>query len=162
MSVPHRPELPEDLLDMLNSTRGGFNELIGLRYVCANYDEVIAEVPIGPHLHQPYGLVHGGVYASIIEAVASTAAAIHALSEGRTAVGLENTTSFLRAAREGKLTAHATPLVRGQRSHVWEVRVTDNQERLLATGRVRVLCLPAGTAVAGETLQTKPTPTTEP
>lgn len=137
---------------MLNRDRGGFNEVIGLRYTRADYDEVVAECPIGPHLHQPHGLVHGGVYASIIETVASTAAAIHALGDSRTVVGLENSTSFLRAAREGKLVARARPLARGRRSHVWEVGVTDGGERLLATGRVRLLCLDAGTAVAGASL----------
>ena len=152
MVAPRRPALPEDLLQVLNRDRGGFNELLGLEYTKATYDEVVAEVRVGPHLHQPYGLVHGGVYASIIEAVASTGAALHTMSESRTAVGLENATSFLRAARGGILVARATPLVRGRRSHVWEVRITDGDERLIATGRVRVLCLDAGTAVAGETL----------
>ena len=158
VSASERPKLPEDLLEVLNHTRGGFNALLGLHYTRANYDEVVAECKIGPHLHQPYGLVHGGVYASIIEAVASTAAAIHAMHESRTAVGLENTTSFLRATREGTLVARAHPLTRGRRSHVWEVGIRDEHDRLLACGRVRVLCLEAGTAVAGETLQARHDP----
>ena len=155
MSEPDRPKLPEDLVDVLNRTRGGFNALIGLRYTHVDYDEVAAECQIGPHLHQPYGLVHGGVYASIIEAVASTAAAIHAMHHHRAAVGLENSTSFLRAAREGMLFARGRPLTRGRRSHVWEVGVRDDRDRLLATGRVRILCLDATSTVAGKTLEVR-------
>ncbi len=60
------------------------------------------------------------------------------------AVGLENHTSFLRAVREGKLTATARPVVRGRRTQVWEAEVRDDEDRLVATGRVRLLCLEQG------------------
>ncbi|MEZ4446113.1 MAG: PaaI family thioesterase [Polyangiaceae bacterium] len=149
------PPLPDDLLDSLNSMRGGFNETIGLRFVAASYEEIVAEIPVTPALHQPYGLVHGGVYATIIETLASVGAALNAMAIGRSAVGLENSTSFLRAVRDGVLTGRATPLARGKRSQVWQVEVTDGDQRLVATGRVRMLCLEAGAAVAGETVAVK-------
>jgi uncharacterized protein (TIGR00369 family) len=57
------------------------------------------------------------------------------------AVGLENQTSFIRAARSGKLTAIATPITRGRTTQVWEATVRDEQQRVLATGRVRLLCV---------------------
>lgn len=69
---------------------------------------------------QAYGIVHGGVYAGIIESLASVGAAIHALAEGKSVVGLENHTSFLRAVRSGTLHGVAKPLTRGRRSPVWE------------------------------------------
>lgn len=141
---------------MLNAARGGFEVALGLVFTRASNDEVVCEVPVGPHLVQPYGLVHGGVYASIIETVASVGAALSALPRGQTAVGLENTTSFLRAVRTGKLVGTARPLHRGRATQVWEVEVRGDDGKLAATGRVRMLCLEAGAAVAGETVAIKP------
>jgi acyl-coenzyme A thioesterase PaaI-like protein len=65
-------------------------------------------------------------------------------------VGLENATSFVRAAREGTLRARALPLVRGRRTQVWEARIEDQEGHLLAHGKVRLLCLESGAAMAGE------------
>lgn len=144
-----------DVVTMLNAARGGFERALNLTFTKATADEVICEVPVGPHLHQPYGLVHGGVYASIIETVASVGAAVVAMPRGQSAVGLENTTSFLRAVREGKLIGTARPLHRGRQTQVWEVEVRGDDGTLAATGRVRMLCLEAGAKVAGETVALK-------
>jgi 1,4-dihydroxy-2-naphthoyl-CoA hydrolase len=145
-----------DVVTMLNAARGGFEVAIGLVFKRATPDEVACEVPVGPHLFQPYGLVHGGVYSSIIETLASVGAAMFAMSNGQTTVGLENTTSFLRAVRSGTLIGVARPLQRGRRTQVWEVEVRGDDGKLVATGRVRMLCLEPGTAVAGETVAVKP------
>jgi uncharacterized protein (TIGR00369 family) len=110
---------------------------------------------IGPHHRQPYGLVHGGVYAGIVEALASIGAALNVMPHGRSAVGLENHTSFLRACRGGTLRASGIPVTRGSRTHVWEVTVTDEEGRTAATGRVRILVLDTESAVAGGTLGIK-------
>jgi 1,4-dihydroxy-2-naphthoyl-CoA hydrolase len=141
-----------DVVTMLNAARGGFEVAIGLTFTRASPDEVACEVPVGPHLAQPYGLVHGGVYSSIIETVASVGAALFAMPRGQTTVGLENTTSFLRAVRTGKLIGVARPLHRGRTTQVWEVEVRGDDGKLAATGRVRMLCLEPGTQVAGETV----------
>lgn len=149
------PPLPPNIVDELNRRRGGFNDMLDLRFVSASYEEVVAEVPVTPSLHQPYGLVHGGVYSAMIETLASVGAALNAAANGRTAVGLENATTFLKAVRDGTLTGRATPLTRGRRTQVWEVRVTDDDDRLVAHGRVRMLCLEGGAQVAGETVAVK-------
>jgi 1,4-dihydroxy-2-naphthoyl-CoA hydrolase len=141
-----------DVVTMLNAARGGFERAIGLRFTRASADEVACEVTVGAHLLQPYGLVHGGVYASIIETCASVGAALVAMPRGQTAVGLENTTSFLRAARTGTLIGIARPLHRGRATQVWEVEVRGDDGKLAATGRVRMLCLEPGAAIAGETV----------
>lgn len=145
-----------DVVTMLNAARGGFEIALGLVFTRAAQDEVVCEVPVGPHLVQPYGLVHGGVYASIIETVASVGAAMFAMANGQTAVGLENSTSFLRAVRTGKLVGIARPLHRGRATQVWEVEVRGDDGKLAATGRVRMLCLEPGASVAGETVSLKP------
>lgn len=140
-------------MELLNHRRGGFNEHLGLVFVAAKYDEVIAELEIGDQHLQPYGLVHGGVYASMIETVASTGAAMNALPIGQHTVGLENSTSFLRATRYGMLRARGVPRVRGRRSQVWEVAVRDTDKRLVATGRVRLINIPRSDDIGGETVK---------
>jgi uncharacterized protein (TIGR00369 family) len=132
-----------------SSMMDGWRNAMGIHLVRATRDEVIAEVTIGPAHLQAYGIVHGGVHAGIIESIASIGAAINAMPDGRTVVGLENHTSFLRAVRAGKLRAVAKPLTRGRRSHVWEGSVYDDQGRLAATGRVRLLVLEPDAEIAG-------------
>lgn len=148
--------MAEDFAEMLNGTLDGWNTAMGLHFVRASADEVVAELVIGAQHRQPYGIVHGGVHAGIIETVASVGAALHALPLGRSVVGLENHTSFLHAVREGTLTVTARPLTRGKRTQVWEGTVTDASGRVAATGRVRLLGLEAEAPLAGETVSVKP------
>jgi uncharacterized protein (TIGR00369 family) len=147
---------PPDFAEAANQNADGWMRANGLRFVRATRDEVIAELEVAPHHLQALGLVHGGIHASIIETVCSFGAAITALAEGRTVVGLENHTSFLRAARSGTLRATAKPLTRGRRSQVWEATVADENGRALATGRVRLIVLEQNAEVAGERVEYKP------
>ena len=139
----------------LNASREGWNLAMGIHFVHATADEVVAEVEIGAHHRQPYGIVHGGMHSGLIETVASVGAALAALPRGQSVVGLENHTSFLNAVREGKLRATARPLTRGRRTQVWEATVTDAEGRAVASGRVRFLALEAGASLAGETVKVK-------
>jgi uncharacterized protein (TIGR00369 family) len=143
-------ETPFDSLDVLNQHLGGFNKTMGLKFTKASKDEVVAELAVGDVHLQPYGIVHGGVHAAIIETACSTGAAINAFERGQSVVGLENSTSFIRAARGGKLIVTATPITRGRRSQVWEGKVTGDDGKLLATGRVRLMALEADANLAGE------------
>src|SRR5687768_2276096 len=102
----------------MNGLLGGWNKAMGLVFVTATVDEVVAEVEIGSIHHQPYGIVHGGVWAGLIETVASTGAALVAAKHNQSVVGLENHTTFLRAVRDGKVRISARPLARGKRSQV--------------------------------------------
>jgi uncharacterized protein (TIGR00369 family) len=120
-----------------------------LHFTTVTADELVAELEVNERHLQPYGLVHGGVYATMIETVCSTGAALSVLADGKATVGLENTTSFLRAVRSGWLRCKATPLVRGRRSHVWQADIRDEQQRLVATGRVRLLILDSSALAAG-------------
>ncbi len=140
----------QDHSELLNGLRKGFDAAMGLRYTKATLDELAVEVDVREVHHQQYGLVHGGVYAGLIETLCSAGAALNAMARGQTgAVGLENTTSFLRAVRNGTLTARARPLVRGRRTQVWEAEVRDEHGRLCATGRVRLLNTNRGDEIGG-------------
>jgi uncharacterized protein (TIGR00369 family) len=129
----------------------GWLQAMGVTITVATKDEVRAELTVGPEHLQGYGIVHGGVHCGLIESLASIGAALFALPKGQSVVGLENHTSFIRAVREGtKLRAVSTPITRGNRSQVWEARVIDEDDRIVATGRVRLLCLEADQSLAGE------------
>lgn len=145
-----------DFAAALNARLDGWNAAMGLRYLRATPDEVIAELEVGACHRQAYGIVHGGVYSGIIETAASVAAALWAGRNNRSVVGLENHTSFLNAVREGKLRVTARPLMRGNRTQVWAAEVTDAAGRLVAEGKVRFLALEPGAAIAGETVRVKP------
>jgi 1,4-dihydroxy-2-naphthoyl-CoA hydrolase len=138
MSQPD--ETSADIVEFLNSAEG-WTKAMGLRLTRATRDEVCAELEVGPEHLQLYGIVHGGVHSGIVETLASVGAGISVFEQGKRIVGLENHTSFIRAVGAGKLRARATPLTRGRRSQVWECEVRDEAERLVSTGRVRLLVL---------------------
>ena len=143
---------PENVLDLINQRLGGYNRAMGLRFIEAAEDRFVAELEVEERHLQPYGLVHGGVYAGMIESLCSTGAALSVWNEGKSAVGLENTTTFLRAVRSGILRGTAHPLVLGRRSHVWEASIQDDRRRRVAAGRVRLMVLEPGAEADGETV----------
>lgn len=140
----------ESITARLNElTRQGWVAELGLRMVEVTPDRMVGEYDITPKHHQAYGIVHGGVHSSVIETLASMAAALWAEPLGLTVVGLENSTSFLRAVRSGRLRATATPRARGRTTQVWEVAIEDDQRRPVALGHVRLLSLDPARALDG-------------
>jgi 1,4-dihydroxy-2-naphthoyl-CoA hydrolase len=115
----------------------GFDTLLGLQISSATPDEVVASFEVRPELLQPYGLLHGGVLCSVVETVGSVAGATWFGDRGHV-VGTSNHTNFLRAVREGVLTAVATPIHRGRTQQLWTVDIRDEQDRLVAKGELRV------------------------
>ena len=140
---------PDNVLELINANLGGFNNTLGLQFTKATPDEYVAEIEIADRHLQPYGLVHGGVYAGMIETLCSTGAALTVWGENKNTVGLENNTSFLKAVRVGRLRCTARPLILGKRSHVWEANIHDDQGSMVAIGRVRLMILEPGAVVAG-------------
>jgi uncharacterized protein (TIGR00369 family) len=115
----------------------GFIKLVGLRITEASGDRVVLACPVTPDLHQPFGLVHGGVYATLAETAASIGASLWFGDQGKV-VGVSNHTDFLRAVRRGELRAEATPLSRGRTTQLWQVEIGDEQGRLVAHSKVRL------------------------
>jgi uncharacterized protein (TIGR00369 family) len=129
---------PDITLDWLNAL-GGWSGAMRLRYTVASGDEVACEFTVGDQHLQPFGLVHGGVHCGVIETVCSIGATLHVRDQGLEAVGLENTTSFVRATTAGAtLRAVARPVSRGRTNQLWEAWVRDDRDRLVAQGRVRL------------------------
>ena len=148
---------PSDLSEQINSATEGWVHRMGIHMTKATADEVRCELTIGPDHLQAYGIVHGGVHCGVIETLASIGAAMVAFPRGQAVVGLENTTSFIRAVRAGtRLHAVCLPVTRGRQSQVWEGRILDDQDRTIATGRVRLLCFDPEEGIAGGAVRVPP------
>ena len=128
------------ITEVINRTPGWVREM-GITILTASLDEVTCEWEVTEKHHQAYGIVHGGVHCGVIETLASLGAALVALPRGQRVVGLENNTSFIRAVRSGKLHGRATPVTRGRTTQVWEAWIRNEEEQLVAQGRVRLLCI---------------------
>lgn len=112
-------------------------------------DGVVGRIEVRPHHHQPYGVVHGGVYCTLVETLASTGAALWAMERGMMGcVGVHNATDFLRAVREGVLVGEATPIHRGRTQQLWQVVVTCD-DKVVARGQVRLQNLADAAAIGG-------------
>lgn len=140
------PELEQDLLY-------GFNREVGLRFDEITPDRVVASIEVSSTHHQPYGLVHGGIYCTLIEAAASTAGAYWAVTQGFAgAVGVSNTTDFLRSVRSGRLVVEVVPVQRGRRQQLWQGTVTRQSDgKAVARGQVRLHNLETAVEIGGTT-----------
>jgi uncharacterized protein (TIGR00369 family) len=132
-------DLSAEQLNEIN--KGTFADLMGLHVTELGPDRVRGEWTVTPQLHQPAGIQNGGVLCTVVETLASTGGAAW-YGERGVVVGVNNNTDFLRAVRDGKLTAEATPLHRGGLQQLWQVVVTDEDGRLVARGQVRLQNLP--------------------
>jgi uncharacterized protein (TIGR00369 family) len=115
---------------------------LGIEIVEASKERVVGRMPVGPRVHQPFGLLHGGATVALAETVASTAGWMQVDQGRETVVGLEINANHLRAKRDGLVTAVATPLHIGRKTHVWDVRITDEQGKLVCVSRCTLAVVP--------------------
>jgi uncharacterized protein (TIGR00369 family) len=113
-----------------------FDDLLGVRLTEVGRDRVVGVLEVSPKLHQPHGILHGGVYATLAETVASYGGNTW-LGEGHS-MGVSNHTDFLRSVTGGTLTAVATPIQRGRTLQLWQVEITDDQGRVCAHAKVKL------------------------
>ncbi len=114
-----------------------FVDPAGLRLTGVSATRVEGYLEIGPQHHQPQGIVHGGVWSTVVETAASIGA-LEAAPEGSIAVGVHNSTEFLRPMRTGRVEVVAEPVHQGRTQQLWDVHVRDEAGRLVAVGRVRL------------------------
>jgi len=116
-----------------------FDALIGMQDVSPKDDgSISAAVPVKAELKQPFGLVHGGVFATIAESLASFGTFLAVHEQGMHAMGLSNSTNFLRPIFEGTIHAVARPFHRGRTTWLWDVEIRDDDDRLCATTRMTI------------------------
>jgi uncharacterized protein (TIGR00369 family) len=128
--------------EQLDASLQGFDRLYGLKLHAVSDEEVRGSTTVRPELLQPAGLVHGGVYASIAETLASLATALSVMPKGEMAMGLANNTSFLRPITEGTVHACGTRVHRGATTWVWDVVFTDDAGRTCAMTRMTIAVRP--------------------
>jgi 1,4-dihydroxy-2-naphthoyl-CoA hydrolase len=117
---------------------GNFVDWLGLEFVEMTGDLVVCTWTAEPRMHQPYGIVHGGIHCSVVETLASLGGAMWLGDKGQV-VGVNNNTDFYRAVSDGAMTSTAKPLHRGRSQQVWVVEtVADESGKVIARGQVRL------------------------
>ena len=117
-------------------------EFLGIEVVEAGPEKVVLKMPVGPRVHQPYGLLHGGASVALAESAASMGTVLNIDREKQQAVGLEINANHVRPVREGFVTAEATVLHRGRTSMVWDIKVRNPAGKLVSVSRCTVAIIP--------------------
>jgi 1,4-dihydroxy-2-naphthoyl-CoA hydrolase len=124
----------DDTIDLQNTLM----EHLGIEAVEMSAQRVVMKMPVGPRVHQPHGLLHGGASVALAESAASIGTVLGVDRRTHSAVGMEINANHLRPVREGWVTAEAVPLHRGRTSMVWDVRIRDDRGRLVCVSRCTV------------------------
>lgn len=133
----------------LGEMNSGIHQHLGIVVQVATPEQVVVSLEVGPHVHQPYGILHGGISALLAESAASIGGAVSVAPE-RIVVGTELNCSHLRSMTSGTLTATATPVRKGRSVHVWAIDLTDVRGRLICVARCTLQVLPVPASTEGE------------
>jgi 1,4-dihydroxy-2-naphthoyl-CoA hydrolase len=128
----------ESRADVNLEGESAFMRLLGLRFEEIGPERVVASFETGADHHQPWGLVHGGVFTAVIETVATTGAYSAVKDRGQLAVGVNNVTDFMRPHQQGRLDVVAEPLQQGKAQQLWQVVITREDGKTVARGQVRL------------------------
>ncbi len=136
-SVLQRFEMDESaFIDHLKKlSKNTLLETLNMEYVSIHEDELVMKMPVTPKHHQPMGLLHGGASVALAETVASVATLFNIDVKHKACVGLEINANHIRSKRDGFITATATPFHKGRTTMVWEIKLTDETDRLICISR---------------------------
>jgi 1,4-dihydroxy-2-naphthoyl-CoA hydrolase len=137
MTIWHAPFT----LDDLKATRPCLQEHIGIEFTEIGRDYLRARMPVDGRTHQPFGILHGGASAALAETVGSMASAFVVDRSKYRVVGQELNANHIRSVSEGYVFGTARPIHLGRRSHVWDIRITDEQDRLVCISRLTMFVL---------------------
>lgn len=130
--------------ELQNPTRQTLATTLDMDIVEMTKERVVARMPVAPKVHQPFGLLHGGASVALAETVASIGGWMNVDQSKEGVVGLEINANHLRGKRDGVVTAVATPIHVGRRTQVWEIRISDEDGRLVCLSRCTLAVVPAG------------------
>lgn len=119
-----------------------FDELVGTEWVSDDPDQAVARFKVRDELLQPAGLVHGGVFSTVVESLCSRATALAVLTDGMTCMGQSISVSFLRSLTEGSAEVRALARHRGRTTWVWEAEIVDDRGRLCVTSLMTIAVRP--------------------
>lgn len=133
----------DQILEFLNQriVPGNMLETLRIRFTDVGENMLRAEMPVDSRVHQPLGLLHGGASAALAESVGSTASYLFIDANRQEARGIDLQINHLRSVRDGKVTATARLIHKGRSIHLWEIRITDEQERLVAHAKLTNMIL---------------------
>jgi uncharacterized protein (TIGR00369 family) len=117
-------------------------ETLNIKYTDAGEDFLVATMPVNPSVHQPMGLLHGGASVALAESVGSAASMIYVNSELSEVRGIEISANHLKAKRDGIVTATAKIVHKGRSIHLWEIRITDENNNLISLCKLTNMVLP--------------------
>lgn len=124
---------------------GAFMEASGLVVTESSGTRVAGYAELGPAQHTPWGVVHGGLYATLVETAASIGASLAVAERSQIAVGVNNSTDFLRSLTEGRVELVAEPVIQGRVQQLWQVTITRGDGKIVARGQVRLQNIPTPT-----------------
>lgn len=139
-SIWYKKEITTDDLKPLGPDTMG--EHLGIEWVELGNNYIKAKMPVDKRTRQPYGLLHGGASCALAETVGSIASALVIDHSKFACVGLEINANHVRSAREGFVTAVATPLHLGANTHVWDIKIHDEMQKLICVSRLTVAVIP--------------------
>src|SRR5215471_4939721 len=129
----------EEIVKRINSTReGSIWDVLDITVVIAEKEKVVATMPVGPNQRQQAGYLHGGASLVLAESVASLGTALNIDMDRQMAFGLEINANHLRPKRDGRLTAAGIPVHRGRTTYVWDIRISDENDKLICISRCTV------------------------
>ena len=123
----------EDILSAFNQRPNPtLMDTLNIKYTDVGPDFLVATMPVTPAVHQPYGLLHGGATAALVESVGSAASALHIDRKSQFVVGIEISCNHLKSKKEGRVTATAKAIHLGKTTHLWEILVKDEEGNLIS------------------------------
>ncbi len=140
MSIWFKKDLTIDQFNMLG--KGTMDEYLGIQWTELGEDHLKAIMPVDHRTRQPYGFLHGGASCVLAETIGSVGSAMVIDHNRFYCVGLEINANHIRTVREGVVTAIAKPLHLGTSTHVWDIKIFDEREKLVCASRLTVAVLP--------------------
>lgn len=123
----------ETILQIINASgKNTLSETLGMEFIEISDNKVVATMPVNATVHQPDGVLHGGASVALAETVGSVASVLRINREKQAVRGLEIAANHVRSMREGVVTATARPIHLGRTTHIWEIRIEDEQKRLIS------------------------------
>ena len=142
MNYKISPELEEKVSLLIERTDNTLLKALGIEFSEITKNKVVASMPVDDRTRQPFGLLHGGASVALAESLASVAAWLNCDEKKFAVVGIEINANHIRAKREGVVSGTATPLHRGRKTHVWEIRIVDEEDNLICISRCTLGVIP--------------------
>jgi len=132
----------KSFIDYINSaSKNTLMETLNIKFLEASVDKVVASMPVNSSVHQPDGVLHGGASVALAETVGSFASALSINRETHMVRGIEISANHLRSIKEGLVIATAIPLHKGRTTQLWEIRIIDEDQRLISLCKLSTMVI---------------------